>query len=343
MTRYTVLTRLLAQAGVVVGLAGCDAAPAGPARPRKIYVSAHDVSRIDVLDGRTLAPLVTLEAGFRRMPHDLVLTPDQQRVLVANPSLDGETPDEVLVIDVATDTIVARVPLEAGAFIDHVLPSPDGTQVFVSGWGSNRIHRFDLATLARLPDFLMTGIASPKGLQLSADGALLYTANAAGTVSEIDARSGGVLREFTLGGPAVQVAVGASYVYASVFQPPAVARIDRATGVVTGYPLPGARGMGQIVLSADERTVYAADEGARATPGNQLYVLDADTGVVLAQHEVGLGANAVALSPDGALAYVTGMFDASLAVVDLSGATATALGGTNRGPNAVALLWDPAP
>lgn len=336
MRDVTVRLAALWVASLVLALAACE--QGAPARPRKIYVSAHDVSKLNVLDGDTLTLLTSIDIGSRRMPHDVVATAAGDRVLLTVATLDGVDPDEVMVFDPATDSVVATVALDPAAFIDTIVVSPDGTQAFVSGWGSNRIYRIDLATLTRLPDFVMTGIPSPLGIRLTADGTLLYTANGSASVSEIDARSGGQLREFLLPGAAVAIAVASTAVYATVFHPPAVARIDRASGAVTVFDLPDARGMGKLALSADERTLYAPDEGERTIPGNQLFVLDADTGAVLARHQVGLGGNAVALSPDGRLAYVTGMFDGSLAVVDLATGVVT-MATTDRGPNSVALWW----
>lgn len=306
-------------------------------RPRKIYVCAQNVGRIDVLDGTTLASITSIPTGDQRAPHNVTVNPAGDRVLATNAHLDGSQPDELLVIDPAQDAIVARVNLEQGATVAHVVVSPDGKTAYVTGWGSNRVYRVDLGTMTRLPDLEMPALDYPHGTRLSADGRILYTANSGMSVSKLDVALGtGV--DVPLPGPGLQVAVGTSAVFASVTNPPAVARIDLATSMVTDFRLPaGTPRPGQLVLSPDERTVYVGEEGDSSAPGNHLLAVDAATGSVLASYEVGLGAHGVAISPDGKLAFVTGIFDASVAVVDLeAGMTEPTLGRTGRGPNGIA-------
>ncbi len=329
------MTRSCAIAAAAL-LAACGApSPAG--RPSKVYVCAQTVGVIDVLDGETLARVAAIPAGEGRMPHNVVVAPGGAEVLVTSADTTGAAPDEVLVIDAATDGIVARIPLDTGALIAHVVVSPDGGTAYVTGWASDRIYRIDLAARARRDDMIMAGVRHPHGMRLSADGRRLYTANSEGSVSEIDAPSGGTLREFTLPGAAVQVAVADAAVYATVFDPPAVARIDLTTGGVEVWPLAGAAGPAQIALAPDGATIYVADQGIDPAPGDRLFALDAANGEQRAAWEVGRGAHGVALTAAGDLAYVTSVFDAGVAVVDLRGGGAVQLGRTGRGPNGIAL------
>lgn len=321
---------------LVLAITGCAAAD--PDRPDKIYVCAQDQARIDVLDGETLAIVASISTGSGRMPHNVTSTPAGDRILVTNAHMDGIEPDELLIIDPASEVIITRVALDAGAFLAHVVVSPDGGIAYVSGWASDRVYRVDLLAGTRMPDFLMPGASSPHGMRLSGDGQRLYTANSRGSVTELDAQAGGALREWQLSGPAIQVALGDGVVYAAVNYPAAVARIDLATGEVTEWPFPDAKGFAQLALSPDGLTLYVADQGLAIDPGSELLVLDAQTGALQASREVGRGAHGVALSPDGRLAFVTAIYDASVAVVDLDGTEQAQLGTTGRGPNGI-LPW----
>jgi DNA-binding beta-propeller fold protein YncE len=317
-------------------VAACNG-PSPSARPAKVYVCAQTAANVEVLDGESLDRIATIQVGAGRMPHNVQVAPGGAEALVTSADAEGVAPDEVLIIDTATDTIWARVALDAGALIAHVVVSPDGQTAYVTGWASNRIYRIDLPSRTRGEDIILAGTRNPHGLRLSADGARLYTANSAGSVSEIDAASGGTLREFALPGPAVQVAVAPAAVYTTVFDPPSVARIDLASGAVDVWPLNGGKGPAQLALSPDGATVYVADQGLDATPGERLFALDATTGAERASWEVGRGAHGVALTADGAFAYVTSVFDSGVEVVDLAGGTVR-LGRTGRGPNGIGLL-----
>src|SRR5688572_15519967 len=129
-------------------LAACGA-PSSPGRPSKVYVCAQSVGVIEVLDGETLARTAAISLGEGRAPHNVVVAPGGAEVLVTAADPTGAVPDELLVIDTATDAIAARIPVDDGALIAHVVVSPDGGTAYVTGWASDRIYRIDLATRER--------------------------------------------------------------------------------------------------------------------------------------------------------------------------------------------------
>jgi DNA-binding beta-propeller fold protein YncE len=323
---------------------GCgDGDPPSPGADDRVYVCAQDQGRVDVLDAETLATIAVVPMGAARAPHNLIRTPGGQ-ILVTNAHATGELADELVAIDPVTNTITGRVALEGGAFVAHVVVAPDGQVAYVSAWGGNLIYRVDVATMTRLADIPMTALRRPHGLRLSADGRRLYSANTdAGSVSEIDTVSGQVVREFPLPGSAVQVAVGDGAVFATVRSPAAVARIDLASAEVTIWPLPnGAKEPAQIVITPDHARLLVAEQGNKDLEGNLLDVLDAATGAVIAQVEVGLGAHGIALAPSGRVAYVTAIFEGVVAAVDLDTMTVRRRGNVGRGPNGIE-IWGPKP
>jgi DNA-binding beta-propeller fold protein YncE len=319
---------------------GAVAAPE-PERPAKVYVCAERASTLEVLDGKTLESVRIIRTGEGRTPHNVTVSPRGDRVWVTNAHTPALEPDEVLVLDPTTDAILARVELDLGAFVAHVLLSPDGSIAYVSGYGSNVIYRIDAASLTRLADVHLPLQAAPHGLRFSDDGAFLYTANGVGTVGEIDTVTGLHVRDFALPGAAIQVASRGDHVFATVFSPPGVARITRSTATVDWWPLPSAmRGPAQLELHADGKRLLVAEQGERTLAGTHLLVLDVETGAVMAANDVGEGPHGVALAEGGRFAYVTGSYDNSLTVVDLDKGLAVQTTGVGRGPFGVA-TWSP--
>lgn len=333
-------------AALAAGMLGCGAADAPGATPdpaAKLYVCAQSDARVEVYAAGSLVPLATIAAGSGRMPHNVTITPDRRWVLATSAHVDGAEPDELLIIDPLTDRISARVELDEAAFIAHVVVAPEGDVAYVSGWGSNLVYRVDLATLTRLPDLTFPGLRRPHGLRLSADGSRLYSANTEGSVSVFDTASGAVIAEYPLGGAAIQVAVGDTAVFASVQSPPALARIDLASGEVASFALPdGAQAPAQILLTPDQQQVLVAEQGDADRSGKRLLVLDAATGVMVDGYEVGLGAHGLALSDDGHTVWVTGLYDGTVSELDLREGRTMAFVGTGHAPNGVA-LWTPSP
>jgi DNA-binding beta-propeller fold protein YncE len=327
---------------VALASASACATPAGgPPRPKKIFIAAQTEARVDVLDGDDLHQLASLETGTMHMPHNVQVTPSGKTVLVTNPRMlmNNETrDDELLVIDPQKDEITARIPIALQAMIAHVVTTPDERTAVITGWGSSALYRVDLASQSLLPE---TPFADrhPHGLRLSANGTLAYTADSSGAITEVDVASGAIVRDFPLDGAAIQVAVGSAAVYATISDPPGVGRAMLDTGAVTIWRLPdGMHAPAQIALSPDETTLYVAEQGTADAPGDHLLEISALNGAVLATWSVGSGAHGVALTPDGARAYVTGMYDDSLAAIDLSTGLPV-MGATSKGPNGLSLWW----
>lgn len=312
--------------------------PSAAPRPDKVYVCAQEAGTIDVLDGETLEPLTRIDTGMGRAPHNATVGPRGDQVWVSNADGAQTVEDEVLVIDPATDQITKRITLDAGAYVQHVLVSPDGGIAYVTGFGSNLLYRIDARTYERLADIPLPNGAAPHGMHFSPDGAFLYLANGAGSVGEVDLAAGRYAREFRTPGGVIQVATHGDYVYATVFDPPRVARVTRATGDLAVWTLEDAKGPAQLEVSKDGTRLYVAEQGSRTEPGLRLLVLDAATGAIVDRHSVGRGPHGVAVSEDGAWAFVTSTFDASIVSIDLVQGKAMQLLKTSRGPYGV-VLW----
>jgi YVTN family beta-propeller protein len=100
-----------------------------------------------------------------------------------------------------------------------------------------------------------------------------------------------------------------------------VVRYEFATGAITRMPLPkDAAGPGQLAFSSDGKRLYVLDQGSvmGRLPGEKMYELDPQTGVVRATIKVGRVPRALVLSDDGKTAYTSNYYDANISVVDLA-------------------------
>lgn len=87
---------------------------------------------------------------------------------------------ELVKIDVAADTVVARV--RAGASPAHPFTSPDGARVYVTDWASNTLLAFDAVTLTLRYSiaFPLPNGGNPHGLTMTPDGRYLLSAHETG-------------------------------------------------------------------------------------------------------------------------------------------------------------------
>lgn len=100
------------------------------------------------------------------------------------------TSGDLSVIDVATQTEVARVSLGAGASPTDIAVSPDGTRAYASLQGGDRVVVVDLE--ARSVDRQIT-IAGAVSVATSPDGAVLYVGTSTGSLHAVDLGTDGVM------------------------------------------------------------------------------------------------------------------------------------------------------
>jgi YVTN family beta-propeller protein len=166
------------------------------------------------VSGRTGTPINPLPAG-------IALTPDGQRLLVANQQADAMS-----VVDLATNVVHTAA---AGHRPYAVLASADGHSAYVTNQGANTVSVLDLTGPEPAAQKTITVGTHPNKAVASADGRALYVANGdSDEISVIDAGTAAVTRTISL----------APYPGAQVGSNPDA-----------------------LALSADGRTLYAANAG----------------------------------------------------------------------------------
>lgn len=210
----------------------------------------------------------------------------------------------VSVIDTATDTVTATVPLGA-APSGFVAVSPDSTKVYVA----NRTGGVSVINAASntVTGEITVGSAPTNGVAFTPDGTKAYVASSndrgEGWVSVIDTAANKVI------GPpiplylpgSIAVTPDGSKAYVGLQTGGLVAVIDTATNSVTA----------EIGVRGGFAFVAVTPDGTRVYVGNQaggVSVIDTATNTVTASIlEITSGTAGVAVSPDGRKAYVTGV------------------------------------
>ena len=307
--------------------AGTD--PGGPL----MYVS--NISENSTITGYSLntgAALTTFPTSG--ITEALAFSPDGGTVYAA------ESGDNVGVINVATDTLTANIPV--GFWPSSVAVSSDGSIVYVTNAQSNSMSVIDASTdtvAATVP-----AGASPQDVVISPDGATLYVAgsgdnanNQAGTITMIstatDAITGTVSMGDYNGAAAVALSPDGTTAYAANAYSNVVSVIDLTTDAVTAT-IPVGLFPDSITVTPDGRSVYVANSS-----GESISVIDTATDAVTATIPIPAGPAQVVNYPDGGSVFAT--TGDGVSVIDTENNTVT--GSWTTANPAVALAISPNP
>ena len=160
-------------------------------------------------DGQDLTLVQRVSTG--RTPSHLWIDSASRRVYASM-----QDSDEIVAIDIATQTIVWRAP--TGSTPADVYGSPDGRQLFVGLTGSDSVEVFDISqALPRSVKLIKTGKGA-HAFRAAGDGKHLYVSNrVADTISKINMQSGEVVDSYSVpGGPdCMEVSADGRLIYVS--------------------------------------------------------------------------------------------------------------------------------
>ena len=249
---------------------------------------------------------------------------------------EGVSTENVTVIDTATNTVTANVPVGNGPF--GVAVTPDGGKVYVTNSGhSNNVSIINTATNTVTTN-VSVGI-SPEGVAVTPDGKNVYVTNHdSNTVSVINTINNTayatVLVEIFPEGVAVTPDGKNVYVVNSISN--TVSVINIATNTVTATVPVGDYPHG-VAVTPDGTKAYVANNG-----DNTVSVINTATSTVVATVPVGNGPFGVAVTPDGGKVYVTNADDrpGDVSVINTTTNTVTATVNGFDGPIGVAITPD---
>lgn len=275
-----------------------------------VVMSGSDVvSTLDSGNGREVA---RIEAGDT--PHDVVITPDEEIVFVANTGFGSQTSRTVTAISTSTHERLANVNVGFGPL--DLAMAPDGDHVYVTNSDARSISEISVDELRESRRFNLSGLVDgPFGIAISNDGATLYATDiGSAQVFVVDASDGTVTdRIDVIASPrSLAVSPDGKRLYVAGFEG-GVGVVDLAAGrQVEQITTPA--GVFRVKVSPDGDTVYATDQD-----GGNLLVIDAvsrrlqRTVPVLA---TGSNTRGLTLSKDGSLVYVTNSGSNDLVVFD---------------------------
>jgi YVTN family beta-propeller protein len=286
-------------------------------------MDAHTVSLVDVASGRTLATAPVGEG-----PHEVAIAPDGSRAVVAIYGHRTSVGSSLAVFDLSKPAAAPRVvELGAGNARPHGLAFlPDGQSLLVTGERAQRVLVVNLATGA-IDSTMHTGQPGTHMVAATRNGARAFTTNIpAMTVSALDVQGRTVATPWNVGAriEGLGVTPDGTEVWVGGNDSHTVYVLDGATGAVQarieGFGMPY-----RIGISPDARTAVVSDPGAE-----RIHLVDVKTRTIRTTLNVPAllpaeGAQpspqGVAISPDGAYAFVTLKAAAKVAVVDIARGT----------------------
>lgn len=291
-----------------------------------IWIANEKGDSLTVVNAATNAVAETL-TGIPG-PHNVQVSPDGQTVW----AVSGHE-NLVVAVDAQSFSLLGMTPV--GNAPAHVVISPDGVTAFVTNSDDNTVTVLDTTTFA-VQTTIPVG-AFPHGLRVSPDGQWVAVANLRGdSISLIDTAALTVGMTIAVGAGPVQVAFApdGDTLYVTLNSEDAVAAVNLETQTVTGKAIVG-DGPVQVHVTSDGSLVLVANQGAEDKPGTTLSLVEAANMIEVGIVETGRGAHGVVVEPSGRYAYVTNLYDNTMAVVDLAARQVVATVPTGTSPNGV--------
>ena len=265
-------------------------------------------------------------------PQDVAIIPNGKTAYVTG---NGN----VLPIDVATNTAGTPISIGIQSCPSAIATKPDGTRVYVTDSCASSVSVIDVATGTELTDVPVGN--GPDGIAVTPDGTrALVTSFSAETVTPIDLATNTAGTPIPVGDTAQGIAVtpNGAAAYVVVRNDDAVRRIDLATNTV-GPVIPVAGLPEEIAIGPDSSRAYVLGGTAPVTPIDLL----TDTPGATIPIGVSTFLEDVAVTPDGARAWVTDESDNRLVPIEIPANTlGTPIPGLGA-PSAIAIVPNQGP
>ncbi len=251
---------------------------------------------------------------------------------------DGSNGDTVRVLDTATDTVVASIPMATGSTPWGVAVSRDQARAYVSLVDAGALAVFDAASHVQIGTVAVG--PAPFSVAVSDDGTRVYAPSLVdGTLSIVDAASLALLATVPLGAGGLPFGVAVNpagnRVYVANSGTDTVAIVDAANHTLIASVPVGSNPRG-VAVHPDGSRVYATNR-----LGDTVSVIDAGSQSVVATIPVGEHPNGIAIDNAGSRAYVANQFGTSISVIDMASDTVVATVALGAGePYGVAITPD---
>jgi uncharacterized repeat protein (TIGR01451 family) len=252
--------------------------------------------------------------------------------------------DDVSVIDLANDSVIATIPMGAGISALELAITPDGTRAYVTTPGAVKVIDTDPSSptyntvIASVP---IDGLA--RAVAISPDGGLAYVTQYNGaSVSAIETTTNTVIATIPVGGRPNGVVFSPDSTLAYVVNAleSTLSVIDTASSTVINTITFPPNAPESIAITPDGAWLYITRSASQTVT-----VLDTASFTMFTNITAGFEVVRDAVSPDGNLAYVTfgfGSGPGGVNAIDTSSRTVVATVTLERGPYGVAVTPDSA-
>lgn len=225
-------------------------------------------------------------------------------------------PGDAWVIETSTNTVSGTIGV--GATPIYSAASPDGRYVYIGNVGSQTVSIIETATGTEVAAVGVNGL--PRGLGITPDGSRLYVAigdDCPGQVDIIDTETrmfaGTVPLDACAGGD-VEVSPDGTVAYALAGGTSTISVIDVATNTLTGT-ITGVNSPRDVAFTADGARAYVTEYHS----DGDVVVIDVSTRSVVEEIDLGVSRapHTLALSPEGAFAYVVSTQTQEVAVLSI--------------------------
>jgi YVTN family beta-propeller protein len=279
-------------------------------------------------------PTVAGTFGVATGPRAGTVSPDGALAYVA-----GSGTRTVSVVDLATNAVVADIPIEAGPPFNIAL-TPDGSRAYVTVYdaaGRTGDSVVVLDTQTRAVTATIPTESYPYGVAVAPDGRRAYVTNHdANLVSVIDTASNAVINKIGVKPNPHGIAFSrdGARVYVANHDSNLVTVLDTANGAVVAE-IPVGRSPHSLATSPDGSRVYVVNYDA-----DSVAVIDPAANTVVGTVPVQRKPQSVEFAPDGKHAYVVNDGSDTVSVIDTATGQATATIGVGQAPTQVFLAPD---
>jgi len=298
---------------------GASSLPAQTVTPSPALVVLNKAdSQLAIIDPATLK--VVAKVGTGNIPHEVVVSPDGKIAVATNygPQRNGTT---ISVIDLVAQKELHRVDLPG-------LTGPHGAAFFngkayITVEGSKAVAVYNPATNT-IEAVLPIGQDGTHMLVPTKDGRSFYTANiGSNSVTAVKLKADGSLASSTnipvgKGPEGIDISPDGKEVWAANSGDGSVSIIDTATGKLQKTFDVGTKHSNRLKFTPDGKLVLLSDLGS-----GELLILDAATRKELKRLKLGISAEGILITPDGARAFVAVSGDNKVAVIDLKSLAVT--------------------
>jgi YVTN family beta-propeller protein len=205
--------------------------------------------------------------------------------------------DHVTVVDTQTQLVVGQIGTFPGGTHGIGIATASG-RGYTDDGKAGTVGEFDLKTLK--PDSTLTAKPDADGIVFDpASGHIFVIEGDSGTISVIDPKSNAVIATITVGsGLEAGAADGAGKLYVDGADAHDIVEIDtRSNNVMAHWPMPGCVRPHGIAVDSSARRVFST------CSNQQMPILDADNGRVVATEVIGSGSDGAGFDPVRKLAF----------------------------------------